>query len=210
MQYKQSSKVFPSLNISWLVRIKLRRKIKKAFRLCLISLPSSSRWARAWQASFFVLHTLVFALSLTLYLLLARAVAAISSASKSRSKETPTYFFVALAALTCLIEYVLAVQQLILAADGNVGALSTFVCRLFTYFTYGNKVLQVKQACSLPFSCMLLRKLYSSRSRKDCRKNCRSGLLENKCKQWRFEQISQCGLDMGVITLNILRGRIFD
>ncbi len=47
----------------------------------------AARWARAWQASFFVLYTLVAAASVALYLLLARAVAAVSAAGAPPQKS---------------------------------------------------------------------------------------------------------------------------
>ncbi len=101
-----------------------------------------ARWARAWQASFFILYTLVAVLALALYLLLARAVA-MTSGSSPRSRETPVYFFLGLIAVTCLVEYAMVVQQLVIVMDDFNAGVGTMACRLFTYFTYGNKLMQV-------------------------------------------------------------------
>ncbi len=70
------------------------------------------------------------------------------SVQTNQRRETPTYFFLALIALTCLIEYALVVEQLIVALDDLEAGISTFTCRLFTYFAYGNKIMQVG-----PVSC---------------------------------------------------------
>ncbi len=66
----------------------------------------------------------------------------------SLSRETPTYFFLGLIALTCLVEYALVVEQLIVAMDDLDSGISTFACRLFTYFSYGNRIMQV-QCCHM-------------------------------------------------------------
>ncbi len=94
-----------------------------------------ARWARSWQAAFFTLYCIVMTASLALYVCLLRAMAV-----AGRRKEHPVNLFLLLLFFTSLVDDALIIEQFV--ALHHPPALSTSVCRLFLYASYGNRILQ--------------------------------------------------------------------
>jgi len=100
------------------------------------------RWVRGWQSVFFSLYCGVMAVSLVLYLCLIRAVARTNG-----RKETPLYLFLLLHFAASLVEDGLIVHQFVLTHHHTEHTES--LCRLFTFATYGNKILQPTVALAM-------------------------------------------------------------
>ncbi len=124
-----------------------------------------SSWATVWQSLFFSLDIIVLAVSLILNLLLLRAMA------RNTNKETSiVYQWIVFIFFTSLVDDALIIEYFMTIHGHQVH--TTTVCRLTTFVTIGNRILQALAVIALLYYSWLMIEFKMSRS------------VENKIRKW--------------------------